>query len=320
LDNTENHKRENAQDHIMHPDERAGASGPWLEAKLKEEGLVVHVESGISHALAKLNQLRELVLSKGSTGKRPLKDLYTFFSESYGVDFLTKALHWGHDSGLRLTNNQWKLITKANPNIATKGESSTERNKVWEIIIGSIAKTFCDHVSFEEPDILCTYGKYKISVAAKMAYSEENIFENVRKGLKQAKGAGRTNEVDSYLIFVNIVNIYPFFDVFKKTMGPQTAANGLNKLLIDEVTAWCDKLPLLKEAKRLREETNKPVGVGFFIPFTLVVAGNPMPFFYVHMPLTWTVESEEYKFAQKFLQACGVVLGYPHNGQTSQPK
>jgi hypothetical protein len=72
----------------------------------------------------------------------------------------------------------------------------------------------------------------------------------------------------------------------------------------------------MSQAKNLARETDKPVGVGFFIPFlVLVKLGrylNPMSFFYTHMPLTWAVGSDEYVFASKFLKACDVVLGYPH--------
>jgi hypothetical protein len=43
-----------------------------------------------------------------------------------------------------------------------------------------------------------------------------------------------------------------------------------------------------------------------------------MPFFYTHMPLTWTVESDEYLFSKKFLQACNIVLGYPQAEATQR--
>ncbi len=311
-----NEKLSDKKDHIIHPDDRAGSSGPWLETKLKDEKLTIHPQSGIAIALKSLQQLRQLILSKGSTGVRPVEELYKLFSEGYGADLLTKALHWGYDSGLRLSQEQWKYLISANPNIASPGQSSTERNKVWEIVIGSIAKTFCAQVDFTEPDLICNYEGEKIAVAAKVIYSDEQVVQNVRKGFKQAKAVGDADEIDAYFIFANIVNIYPFLDIFKQTAKSQSS-DKMTDLLLNNVTSWCDRLPLMKEAKRLKEQTNKPVGVGFFIPFTLVLNGNPMPFFYVHMPLTWAVGSIEYRFAQKFLQACNVVLGYPHENADS---
>jgi hypothetical protein len=200
---------------------------------------------------------------RAAPGTRPIHELFAFFSEALGADFLSKALHWGYDSGLRASRDQWKQLTIANPNIATpEDKSSMERNRVWETAIGSIAKTFCSEVDFVEPDVICTFEKKKIAIAAKMAYSEKNIFENVKKGLRQAKGAESNDSVDAYLIFVNVVQIYPLLDVFTKIARLQFPREALTESLKGEVMAWCDRLPLEREARRIAKERRNRLASG----------------------------------------------------------
>jgi hypothetical protein len=41
------------------------------------------------------------------------------------------------------------------------------------------------------------------------------------------------------------------------------------------------------------------------------MAGQPVPFFYTHLPLTWAGEAgADYEFAKAFLNACNTVLSF----------
>ena len=62
---------------------------------------------------------------------------------------------------------------------------------------------------------------------------------------------------------------------------------------------------------QLRGSHPSIIGVAFFMPFLVDWRGNPMPFYYTHMPVTWSGEkSVDFEFTKSFLQASQAATGF----------
>ncbi len=90
------------------------------------------------------------------------------------MDFLTKAIHWGHSKGLQLPAQRWKLLGKSDPLITRRTDiSEKSRSETWETVIACLASTFASNVRFgePEPDVTCLYEGRRYAISAKVAYS-----------------------------------------------------------------------------------------------------------------------------------------------------
>lgn len=289
---------------IFRPLEHFAGSCGWMRDQFRDRKISVHGGSSLAKAMTTLEKFRERVVTDDYYRFDSTDACYDFMAEIYGADFLTKAIHWGATCGLHLDERRWKLLGKGDPLITrTSSESGKPRNETWEILLASIAASFATDVVFEEPDVTCTYRGRKYAIAAKVAYSKDNLFENIEKGFKQAR-----EKADAVLVFVDVVSLYPQVETLRWSHARNFAHNDeAVEVMKGSVTRWCSNWPLEALAKKLHSEAKEPVGVAFFVPMFLHMAGAPRPFLYTHMPLVWGDESPDFQFARAFLRRCNVV-------------
>lgn len=301
---------------IFRPLEHFAASCDWMRDQFRERGLAVHPGSSLARGMSALERFREKVVVDDYFRFETTDACYDFMAEVYGVDFVTKAIHWGSTAGLTLDERRWKLLAKGDPVITRKtDESGKPRNETWEVILASLASTFATDVQFDEPDVTCTYRGRRYAIAAKVAYSNANVIDNIEKGFKQAR-----SKADAVLVFVNVASIYPQVETLRWSFHRKFAHNDQAVgVMRGSVTRWCTKWPLEGLARRIRAKATEPVGVAFFVPMVLHVAGAPRPFFYTHMPLVWDHKSPDYEFARAFLDRCNDVGSFAPGVEMGEP-
>ena len=301
---------------IFRPLEHFAASCGWMRDRFRERNLSVHGASYLSRGLDVLEKFRAKVVVDDYYRFETTDACYDFMAEVYGVDFLTKSIHWGSTSGLTLDERRWRLLAKGDPVITRKSDASGKpRNETWEIILASVASTFATDVNFDEPDVTCTYRGRRYAIAARMAYSSGNVVDNIEKGFKQAR-----SKADAVLVFVNVVSLYPQVETLRWSYYRRFAHNDeAVAAMIASVTRWCTNWPLEALGRRLRSEATEPVGVAFFVPMFLHLAGAPRPFLYTHMPIVWDHESPDYEFARAFLRRCNVVGSFAPGVEMGDP-
>ncbi|MEM8605874.1 MAG: hypothetical protein AAGF92_02115 [Myxococcota bacterium] len=163
-----------------------GTSRTWLEGRLRDEGVAVHPESAMARGLSAVNELRES-LGRGARLKRSPQAIYDLWSPGVGIDFLSKAIHRAFLGGLRPPRRLWKALAAGEPNVFRAAPSSTDRNLVWELLLGSLCTEFCETVEFGEPDVTCGFGGGRANVAAKVAYSPKKLWPNALKGFGRSR-------------------------------------------------------------------------------------------------------------------------------------
>lgn len=292
---------------IFRPLERFAASCGWMRDQFRERSISVHGASSLAKGLTGLEKFREKVVADDYYRFDSTDACYDFMAEVYGADFLTKAIHWGATSGLQLDERRWKLLGKGDPLITrTTSDSGKPRNETWETILASIFATFAADVTFKEPDVTCSYRGRRYAIAAKVAYSKDNLIENIEKGFRQAR-----SKADAVLVFVDVVSLYPQVETLRWSRSRAFAHNDeAVEAMIGSVTRWCSNLPLKALAQRLHSKATEPVGVAFFVPMFLHIGGAPRPFLYTHMPLAWDHGSPDYEFARAFLRRCNFVASF----------
>lgn len=292
---------------LRRPLESFGTSVEWLRGALTEAGVRLHPASALARALDDLGELRRKALEGALFSFKTTEEAYAFFANAEGADFLSKALHWGASSGLRLGARDWALLASGDPIVTKVGLHSTERNRTWELIIASLASTFAKDVVLEEPDVCCRFKGRTFAVSAKVAYSEKKLFSNVEEGFAQANG-----RADGILVFGNVVNLYPVVETLRWSRFRQFQHNDeAVSVMRDAFTRWCDRFELRATRDKLRERARQAVGVAFFVPMLIHMAGQPIPFHYTHLPVTWAGEKGvDYAFAKAFLESCNHVLDF----------
>jgi hypothetical protein len=287
-----------------------GSSADWLRQRLDAQGVILPAHSRLASALEQLRIARDA--AGNSLGTMPRGAAFQLLADIFGAEFLSKSLHAGFEAGLQVPRARWRDMARGDPIVTAPAGSTPERNRTWEVVIASLVRTFSPAVSLAEPDLICALGGRQMAIAAKMAYSEKNLVQNIRQGFRQAR-----NVADAALVFVNVVSIYPLRKAFESSISsPFGSPGALVQELTEQVRTWCDRLPLVQEATRLRERANRPIGVAFFVPFVVLIDGHPAPFWYTHIPLAWSgLEGPDADLATAFLGACRQVPGAGSNRQ-----
>jgi len=97
-------------------------------------------------------------------------------------------------------------LAKADPLPLTPGEHSTERDTMFETIVGCVCSLFASAVHFAEPDVLCTYKQVRWGLACKVAYgSSKQTAKNIRAGMGQIERSG----AELGLVVVQMTNRFP---------------------------------------------------------------------------------------------------------------
>jgi len=238
---------------IARPLSQIGTSAAWLRERLSAESVAINPRSELASALDALTEMRRVALGDGIfrfPNPNGAKDAYDFFSKAIGADFLSKALHWGSEAGFVITAEKWTHLISGDPILTRPGESSSERNWTWEVVLASLAATFAKNVHFGEPDVLCDFDGRTYAIAAKVAYSDNKLIANVRKGFKQADG-----KADASLVFVDVVRLYPVFDTFVWSFGKAFASNddAVNQMM-ESVGRWCEQFSVHLLASNLKRQ------------------------------------------------------------------
>ena len=282
-----------------------GTSVDWLRDHLQAMGVRVHSEARLAAGFAAVESFREIAHTHDVVRFENADLAHDFWSEAVGMDFLSKALHHAWDLGLRPAKPYWSSLASAEPNVFRPANSAQERNRVWELLVASICRTFCDDVTLEEPDVMCSYRGQSVAVALKVAYSERKLWTRTLDGFKQA--FAREAEVD--IVFVNVVGLMPNAELLRQSARKQFPdAKPAIEWAKRWASDWCSGSELIALHHKLQERASRPATIAFFMPIMMRVQGVFAPLFYVHCPAT--SEGPDLEFATEFLHACNVALGY----------
>lgn len=194
--------------------ESIGRSRRWFEAQLKDRGIELHAESGLQQSLNALSTLEEKA-RRDTTERLAAVKVQRRLLSATGADFLSKALHWGHLSGLDSFDGHWQYLKSSNPIVtgpAVEGKLAQERAFAWELALASVAATFCDYVHKAEPDLICEWEGKRIAIAAKFLFedSQRAFVSQVKKGIAQIESA----DVAGGCVVINLVDLFPHADKF----------------------------------------------------------------------------------------------------------
>jgi hypothetical protein len=289
------------------------ASVEWLREQLHTLGIAIHTDCGIAWSLRRLDIFQGMLATHANIQFGGRDNLVNFFIESDGADFLSKTLHRGTLAGLALDRTRWRHLVSGNPIPTMKATRSYERDRVWETVLAAVMATFCQNVQFAEPDVTGDFQGRPFGVAAKVAYSNGNLWPNVEKGAAQADGLSSAS-----VVFVNVVNLLPVAEVYEATCALST-----NQEVSDFVKRWADGWCQQPQARAFAAEWSQkaksPVGVAFFMPLLVHAVVQPVPCYYVSMPFVWSEDpSPDYEFARAFLQSCNTILGFQPTASMEQ--
>jgi hypothetical protein len=296
---------------VKWPDGTMAASVEWLRKQLQTLGIAVHPNCGLAWSLRRLDVLQGMLATHANIPFGGRDEFVNFFIEGDGADFLSKTLHRGTLAGLALDRGRWRQLVCGNPIPTMKATQSNERDHVWETVLAAVMATFCQNVQFAEPDVTGDFDGRRFGVAAKVAYSNEKLWPNVEKGAAQGDGLSSAS-----VVFVNVVNLLPVAEVYEATRAFST-----NQEVSDFVKSWADGWCQQAQARAFAAEWSRkaknPVGVAFFMPLLVHAVIQPVPCYYVSMPLVWSEDpSPDYEFARAFLQSCNTILGFrPTSGK-----
>lgn len=266
-----------------------GTSLVWLRTQLAAHRRPVVDGSALDLAIRRCITLRTyLEARQGPT--YTLRHQLRFFSEAYGIDFMSKAIHAAVLAGLHVPSALWRALgdPQADVIITRAGKPSQSRDLVWELVLGALCKRVASSVVFDEPDVRCEFRGNTIAIAAKVAYGKRNIWTNgVEKGMSQANGRGAVG-----LVAVNATNIAPLHLWLRQCErrgfreGPRPSEWASLRAAV-----WCDRVLQVEPAMiNLAKVPTMPTGVMLFVPIVLTVEGSPGMFFYLHIPASWQGE------------------------------
>ncbi|MDH3726456.1 MAG: hypothetical protein OER77_02910 [Myxococcales bacterium] len=281
-----------------------GSSCDWLEQRLREEGVTVHSNSRLAEGFRAVSKLHVTFLS-GPVLRCSPKELYSLWTPAVGIDFLSKGVHRAWEGGLRPPKHLWKALASGDPNVFAGAKSKQERNQVWELLVGCLGARFCEHVAFDEPDVVCDFKGSRVNVSMKVAYSDKNLWANALKGFKQAK----TQSGDFDIVVVNVLELMPVHALLKDSIEQRfTDPAALECWVKTWATKWCEGRALAKLQADIERQIERPMTVAFFMPILVTFGEKPMPVgvFYVHAPLT--TQGRDYEFVHCLLHACNTTL------------
>ena len=104
------------------------------------------------------------------------------------------------------------LLARADPLPLTPGKQSTERDKMFEVIVACVCSLFASGVHFLEPDIVCTYKQARWGIACKAAYgSSRTTAQKIRDGIGQIERSG----AELGIVVVQMTNRFPHNNMYK---------------------------------------------------------------------------------------------------------
>lgn len=247
---------------IINPLHAIGTSAAWFRQELDANDVALHKRSALEIALQRLDVYREAALAGHLFTFGTTEEAYAFFGEAVGADFLTKTVHRATQAGLVLDRSRWRCFVGGDP-VVTKAsqDDSRQRHLTWETIIACAMATFASDVTFDEPDLVCTFQGHRFGVAAKMVHSDRRLWDNVSKGVKQALGRSK-----AALIFVNVVNLVPVVELMRQCPKQRNAAE-IVSWAMSWATSWCERPELHATADEIRKSVPHPIGVAFFFRF-----------------------------------------------------
>ena len=299
---------------ILRSSDNIGRSVPWFREEMARNDVPIGAGTALGKALKQLETLRDRALSSDPRyGFSTTTEAYLYFTEAYGADLLTKALHAGCSSGLRIPPARWRYLISGDPIPTRRSPRSLERDLTWETILAALIATFASDVDFTEPDVRCTFSGKPFAVAAKVLYSMSKLRERIKEGADQSRDRG-----EAALVMVNTVELFPHQTTppemllrWSRARARYGAANQA-EIMKDAVGRWVDNnFDLARIVRDVRPRVVKPIGVAFFVPMLLHYREQPVPNLYTHMPVTWQQDrGPDFAFTKAFLHACNTVPGF----------
>lgn len=276
-----------------------GASASWYADQQTLQGQVARPDTKLAQGIARLHALRERLLVDDLLRFESSWAAHEELAEDYGIDFVTKAIHWGVSSGLSLPNEYWSYASSGDPVLTRSAASSTARNRTWEGVVAALAATFADAVTFEEPDITCMHLGKRVIVAAKAVYSHGKLAARITEGLQQCLRAHAVQPADAFVILVNVVGLVSGGDILKRSRRRRFKTNEEGAA---HYTAWATEwtkfvVNVETLAARFRSSSPVPASVQFFLPLVSDLAGVPRPFNLTHLLLSGPSGSPDHEFA-----------------------
>lgn len=269
----------------QHPTDTIGRSLDWLREQLERHRYPVKSGSLLHIAFSRCIRLRACFeVHRGP--RLTLPETLRFYGDAYGIDWMSKVIHRSVRDGMDVRRRFWAALGDPGADVVVTraGRLSQSRDLVWELILGALCQRVATKVDFEEPDVRCEFEGRKIAIAAKVSYRPRNIWTNaVTKGISQANGRGSVA-----VVAVNTANVAPLHAWLRKShargfsVGPRAGEWASLR-----TARWCYRALQLEPAMvNLAPLATMPTGVVFLVPVLLMVEEQPVPFFYLHMPVT----------------------------------
>jgi hypothetical protein len=191
-----------------------GGSVPWLQERLRSDGVTIHPDSGLARAFATLTRFMEDARQERTVRLHSEDDFDHFaqyFAHASGADFLTKMLHRGLAFGLSGISDHIRHLASGDPvptsPSARFDANHDDRNRVWELGLAAAVSTFAEGVALVEPDVAMTFQGRRVGLAAKVLYSDRSakLVRRVVEGARQIEMA----PVDQGFVVLNLVQLFP---------------------------------------------------------------------------------------------------------------
>lgn len=289
-----------------------GGSAQWLRDRLRSQNLSLSPGCELAKALALLDDMR-VKARAGAIARYPSpEEAQAFHLKTSGADFLSKALERGYRAGLKGFESHLAGLCSSDPVLTSPtANSTTARNKSWELLLASLAATFATNVRAEEPDVVVEFNGRSVGLAAKVLYSSEP-----KKHLKRiVEGAAQIDaaNVEEGFVVVNLVEQFPHGPMFRNFVkGNITTADEARHILDQWMVYFADQYDLATWGRRLKDKS-KLLSVLFFLPTLLHVQGREMPlvpYYRIHVFTLSGREGRAKAFEFALNNSCQGVLGY----------
>lgn len=176
----------------------------WFEALLKSMDIYINKSSLLAKDIGNMK-----LFGRAARGELDLSvndETPTFFKRVLGISFIIKAIHRALKTpAAKSISSKLKLFHGSDILFTTDSDQSQERDYAWELLIGCLCSTFCNSLTFGEPDLLYQYRNVDWAIACKVLYSKnrDQQIKRIIDGVKQIE----KSTAQYGIVVVNVTNL-----------------------------------------------------------------------------------------------------------------